>query len=67
MSKPYTLFIDQYSQPVWARTIKELRGKCGGGSVRKQYVDKTDGSSVHNGYVVGRRWFTMFAPIERPA
>lgn len=28
-----TLYIDQYGQPVWARTVKELREKCGGGRV----------------------------------
>lgn len=59
-----TLFIDQFGTPVWARTVKELREKCGGGRVSKQYNDKKDGSVVHNGYVVGSRWFTAFSPIE---
>jgi hypothetical protein len=27
------------------------------------YVDKTDGSIAHVGYVVGQRWFSMFAPV----
>jgi len=37
------LYIDQYGQPIWARTVKELREKCGGGRVFKIYRDKQDG------------------------
>ena len=58
-----TLLIDQYGQPVWARTLAELRQKVPG-RVSKQYADKKDGRTVHNGYVVGSRWFTAFQPIE---
>ncbi len=65
--KPNHLFIDQYGKPEWARTAKELREKCGGGKVSKMYVDKKDGHTVHTGYVVGRRWFTRYAPVEKPA
>jgi hypothetical protein len=64
---PNHLFIDQYGDPVWARTVKELREKCGGGRVAKMYVDKKDGRTVHCGYIVGRRWFTRYAPVEVPA
>ena len=63
---PNHLFIDQYGEPVWARTAKELREKCGGGKVSILYTDKKDGRTVNIGYVVGRRWFTRFAPVERP-
>lgn len=62
---PY-LWIDQYGQPVWARTVRELREKVGGGAVSKMYVDKLDGRTVHVGYVVGRRWFTKYMPVEAP-
>ena len=61
------MYLDQYGSPVWARTVKELREKCGGGKVSKQYVDKKDGRTVHNGYVIGGRWFTAFKPVELPA
>jgi hypothetical protein len=61
------LFIDQYGEPIWARTVKELREKVGGGRVGNVYVDKKDGRTVHCGYVVGRRWFHRFAPVELPA
>ncbi len=66
--KPNHLFIDQYGQREWARTVKELRAKCGGGKVSKMYVDKiagpNAGKSVHCGYIVGARWFTRYAPVE---
>lgn len=65
MNGQLTLFIDQYGQPIWARTVKELRAKVGGGRVSKQYCDKKDGRTVHNGYVVGDRWFTAYRPIEQ--
>jgi hypothetical protein len=62
--KPNHLFIDQYGKPVWARTVKELRAKAGGSTM---YRDKKDGSVVRCGYVIGRRWFSRFAPVEVPA
>jgi hypothetical protein len=49
---------------VWARTVKELQQKSGGGKVSKMYVDKKDGRTVHKGYVVGQRWFSAYSPIE---
>lgn len=61
------LYIDQYGRPVWARTVKELREKCGGGRVVKIYRDKQDGRSVHVGYGVGSRWFYAYRPVELPA
>lgn len=63
-NRPYHLWIDQYGQPVWARTVKELREKCGGGRVFKIYADKKDGRTVLTGYGIGRRWFNRFAPVE---
>lgn len=57
-------FIDQYGAVVYARTIKELRERAGGGKVNKMYYDRKDGATVHCGYTVGRRWFSRFAPVE---
>jgi hypothetical protein len=65
--KPNHLFIDQHGHPIWARTVKELRAKVGGGRVNKMYANKKDGRTVQCGYVVGRRWFHRFAPVELPA
>ena len=65
--KPMHLWIDQWGQKECARTAKELREKVGGGRISKMYCDKKDGRTVHTGYVIGRRWFARFAPVEREA
>lgn len=62
--KPLHLWLDQYGQHIFARTVKELREKSGGGRVSKQYVDRKDGTVLHVGYVIGSRWFTRFARVE---
>lgn len=60
------LYIDQYGNKFWARTLKELRAQISG-PCSKMYVDKKDGSTVHCGYVIGEHWLTAFVPWERPA
>lgn len=69
MNGKLTLYIDQWGQKFWARTVKELRSNIGlGGSrVSKMYVDKKSGVSVHIGYVVGRHWLIAYQPVENPA
>ncbi len=62
-----TLYLDQYGDPILARTVKELREKVGGGKVSKMYVDKLDGTTKHVGYIVGRHWFRAYRPIELAA
>ena len=64
-----TLFLDQWGNRWWASTVKELRSHIGmGGSrVRKMYVDKKDGRSVHIGDVVGQHWLTAYQRVENPA
>ncbi len=74
--KPYYLWIDQNGVIERAYTVAELRQKCGGGRVTKMYQDRPrielDGTigkmreAIHTGYVVGQRWFTQFAPVEKP-
>ena len=59
-----TLFLDQFGQPVWAKTVKELIEQVGGSKASKMYTDKKDGSTVHCGYIVANRWFTAFQPLE---
>lgn len=61
------MYQDQNGVCFWATSVKELRERVGGGRVSKMYVDKKDGSTVHIGYVIGKRWLTMFAPVERRA
>lgn len=61
-----TLYIDQYGNLFWASTRKELREQIGmGGSrISKMYRDKTDGSVVFVGYVIGDHWLTAYTPKE---
>jgi DNA polymerase/3'-5' exonuclease PolX len=65
MPKPYLLYISQYSDKYWARTLKELKEKVGPGKVSIMYVDKKDGRTVRAGYVIGRLWLTAFMPYEK--
>jgi len=64
------LYIDQYGNRWWARTVAELRQQIGNGSSRvsKMYHDKymKDGTqrTYHTGYVVGQHWCTAFVPYE---
>lgn len=62
-----TLYLDQYGNRFFARTVAELRDKIGGGRVSRMYADKNDGHTVHVGYVVGPHWCTAFQPMEMPA
>lgn len=61
------LYIDQYGEPIWAKTVKELRAKAGGGRVSIMYCELKDGRTVRRGYVVGRRWFSAYIPFEAAA
>ncbi len=63
------LYIDQYDNHYWARTVKELRSKIGrGGSrVSTMYRDKKNGPPVRIGYVIGQHWLTAYVPFERVA
>ena len=62
------LYIDQYGQPVWARTVRELRAKCGGGRVFKIYCDRNNPTrTVQVGVGVGHRWFNRYIPWEAKA
>ena len=62
-----TLYLDQYGNKWFARTVKELRGRIGGGRVSKMYRDTKDGRPVHVGYVVGQHWCEAFQPVRNPA
>jgi hypothetical protein len=69
MNGKLMLYLDQWGNRWWAKTVKELREQIGmGGSrVSKMYVDKKDGRSVHIGYVVGQHWLTAYQPMEEEA
>ena len=69
MNGKQTLYIDQWGNHWHSNTVKDLRSQIGmgGKKVSKIYRDKTDGSLVHVGYVVGKHWLTAYQPIERTA
>jgi hypothetical protein len=58
------LWLDDYGTMVYARTVKELKEKVGPGRVFKIYYDRLDGTVVHCGYGVGKRWFRWFVPLD---
>ncbi len=62
------LYIDQYGNKFYARTVKELREKIGGGTVSKMYCDgsKDFPGVFHVGYVIGSHWLTAFTPMRNP-
>lgn len=62
--RPNHLWIDQYGNRWYARSVAELRRKIGGGRISKMYIDKKDGSTVHTGYVIGPHWCSRYAPVE---
>lgn len=63
------LYIDQWGNRFFAKTVKALRQQIGmGGSrVSKMYRDKKDGQVVHVGYVIGGHWLTAYVPFEKEA
>jgi len=58
--------IDQYGEVVHLNSLKHPRKalleKLGSTHASKMYVEKKDNPSVsrHAGYIVGRRWFTLY-------
>jgi hypothetical protein len=68
-TKPPILYIDQFGNRIWARTVNELRSQIGRGTSRvsKMYADKLDGRTVHTGYVIGKHWLAAYAPVEKAA
>ncbi len=60
-----TMYIDQYGNRFYAKTLKELREKLGGGKISKMYVDGKDGKTYHIGYVVGKHWLNAFTPLRK--
>lgn len=65
MKGQLTLFLDQYGNHFYSRTLRELRSQIPG-RICKMYRDTKRGS-VHVGYVIGRHWLAAFQPIELPA
>lgn len=64
--KSARMCMDQYGNVLYARSLKELRAQCGG-SVSRMYSDFSAPPNIditlHTGYVVGSRWFAVYAPL----
>jgi len=62
MNGKQTLFLDQYGNKFWAKTIKELRSQIGGGGscVSRMYCDLKSGGCKHVGWVIGDHWLTPY-------
>jgi hypothetical protein len=65
MKGHFTLFLDQYGNRFYSRTVRELREQVPG-RLSKMYRDTTSGTR-HVGYVIGQHWLTAFQPVELPA
>ena len=61
------LYLDQWGNKWFAKTVKELCKKVGYSKARRMYCDKKDGSTKHIGYVVGPHWLTAYTPYEGDA
>lgn len=68
MKRKLLLYMDQFGNHFYARSVKELRQQIGRGGSRisRLYQDRKDGSVVHTGYVIGGHWLMMFEPVEIP-
>lgn len=68
MKRKLLLYMDQFGNHFYARSVKELRQQIGmGGSrVSRMYEDRKDEPPVHIGYIIGGHWLMMFEPVERP-
>ena len=69
MNGKLMLYLDQFGNYFYARTVRELRGKVGssGSRIAKMSVrNGADGEPRHIGYVIAGHWLRMFAPIELP-
>jgi hypothetical protein len=68
MNGKLMLYIDQYGAPIWARTVRELREKAGGGRCFKIFCDRNNPPrSVQVGVGIGSRWFNRYIPWEGKA
>jgi len=63
------LYINQYGERFYARTLRELKESVGGGKIEKMFRDSVDGKSYHVGYVIGGHgghWLTEYTQTRNP-
>jgi hypothetical protein len=65
-SRTAKLYLDQYGNRFYARTLKQLKAQISG-RVSIMYRDQMDGLTVRAGYVIGQHWLTAYIAFEQPA
>lgn len=58
------LYIDQYGNKFFAKTIKDLKAQIGKTKASKMYIDGKDGKTYHVGYVIGGHWLNAYKPMQ---
>ena len=59
------LYLDQYGNKFFAKTVKELKSQLGKTKASRMFVDSKDGKTYHIGYVIGQHWLTAYEPIRK--
>lgn len=59
------LYVDQYGNKFYARTVKELRKQIANGGSRVSCMYRNRGNQVFKiGYVIGDHWLAAYKPLE---
>lgn len=70
MEPRYYMAIDQYGNTEHGlrHPRKDLMQRCGTSHAQKMFIDRKDAPPIQIGYVVGRRWFTVYEVrrMEKP-
>lgn len=60
-----TLYVDQWGNKFFARTVRELWKQIPGRCYRMN-VDGMDGRTYHIGYIIGQHWLEAYQPVRIP-
>ena len=68
MNGKLMLYLDQWGNRYWAKSVRELHRRLGGGRPSKMYRDDPLTKKViHIGYVVGKHWCGAYVPYAKEA
>jgi hypothetical protein len=59
------IFMDQHGDIERALSLKDLRTRVKG-RCTPMYVDGYDGKTYKTGWVIGKRWFSVFIEMRKP-
>ena len=63
--KQTKLFISQYWDKFYAKTIKELKEQVWPWKIDKMYIDKKNWDTIQTGYVIWQLRLNRFIPFEK--